>query len=206
MNQIDTAGEPVDPNAEGLHINPLEFIAIIINVWLALKLLADCPSVLTGYIIQLLSDNTSAIAWMRVAGRVKDPGIRRLARLASAFLVQACGLTTLFQTQHIAGKDNHEADCLSRLLRGLVPSWDYVTTQCSRLQTCRICLLPPELLSAIAEILLFPLTEVTYEERTIQLLTLGLDILPLGLRPPTLQSTLSARHNKPLSPPSSQPT
>jgi hypothetical protein len=192
MRHIDIAGEPVDIKAEGMHINPLEFIAIIINVWIALKLLADSPHVPTGYIITLLSDNTSAIAWMRIAGRVRDPGIRRLARLASAFLVQSCALTTLFQMQHIPGKENDEADCLSRLVSGSVPSWDYVTTQCSRLQTCRICLLPHELLFEIAEIFLSPLTEVTYEEKTIQLLTLELDILPIGSRPPGLQSTISS--------------
>jgi hypothetical protein len=192
MRHIDEGGEPKDPKAAGMNINPLEFIAVIINLWLSLKLIAASPHVPTGYIITLLSDNTSAIAWMRIAGRVRNPGIRHLARLASAFLVQSCALTTLFQMQHIPGKENNEADCLSRLLNGSVPSWDYVTTQCSGLQTCQICLLPHELLFEIAEIFLSPLTEVTYEEKTIQLLTLELDILPLGSRPPGLQSTISA--------------
>jgi hypothetical protein len=192
MRLIDTSGEPTDATAEGMHINPLEFVAIILNLWLALKLLKNCPSQLTGYIIALFSDNTSAIAWMRIAGRVRDPGIRRLARFASALLLQACELTTLFQMLHIPGVKNDEADCLSRLVNGLVPSWDYVITRCSRLATCQICLLPQELLSAIAEMFLSPLTEVTYEEKTTQLLTLELDILPLGSRPPGLQSTISA--------------
>ena len=178
---------------DGIHINPLEFLATIINVWLALKLLADCPRLATGYIITLLSDNTSAISWLRVAGKVRDPGTRRLARLASALLVRACSLTTLFQSCHIPGKQNDEADCLSRLVRQLTPSWDYVITQCSRLLTCRICLLPPELLSTLAEIHSSPLTEATYDDVTTQLLILEPVILPLGSRPPDLQSTISAQ-------------
>jgi hypothetical protein len=152
-----------------------------------------CPALAAGYIVNLLSDNTSAIAWIRVAGKAQDPGTRRLARLASGLLVQACSLTTLFQTNHIPGKLNDEADCLSRLVRGSVPSWDYATNLCSRLLTCRICLLPPELLSTLAEILSSPLTGATYEEITTQLLLLlEVDILPAGSMPPALQSPLSA--------------
>jgi hypothetical protein len=191
MKHIDTAGEPADFDDNGLHINPLEFIAIIINVWVALKLIDTFPHVSTGYIVTLLSDNTSAISWIRTAGKCRDPGIRRLARLASALLVRACSLTTIFYCRHIPGKQNDEADCLSRLVNESIPSWDYVTTQCSRLQTCRICLLPPELLSTIAEILLSPPIEATYDDVTTQLLSLELVILPLGLRPPALQSTVS---------------
>ena len=69
MREIDLAGEHADPTLEqGLHINPLEFIAIIINIWLALKLISTCPYLATGYIINLLSDHTSAITWIQVAG------------------------------------------------------------------------------------------------------------------------------------------
>ncbi len=192
MKHIDNAGEPMDFDAKGLHINPLEFLAIIINVWLALKLLADQPDLASGYIVTLLSDNTSAISWLRTAGKCQDQGVRRLARLASAFLVRACSLTTLFQSCHIPGKQNDEADCLSRLVNKLIPSWDYVTTLCSQLQTCRICLLPPELLSTIATLLSSPPIEDTYEDVTMQLLNLELIILPFGSRPPGLQSTISA--------------
>ena len=191
MKAIDTAGEPADLLQEGLHINPLEFVAIILNLWLALKLLEECPSLATGYIVTLLSDNTSAISWMRSAGRCQDEGIRRLARLTAALLVRATLLTTLFQTRHIPGVQNDEADCLSRLVQKLVPSWDYVIRQCCRLANCRLCLLPPELLSSLARLLSSPLTAGTYEDETTRLLTLELVILPLGSRPPALQSTIS---------------
>jgi hypothetical protein len=192
MRAIDDTGEPADLVSPGLHINPLKFLAIIINLWVAIKLLATHPARATGFIIALLSDNTSAIAWMRSAGKVRDPGVRRLARLASAFLVKACSLTALFQTQHIPGKENDEADCLSRLVNDSVPSWDYVTKQCSRLLTCRICLLPRELLSTLADVLSSPLIEETYDAVTTRLLTLELDIFPNGSRPVTLQSTVSS--------------
>jgi hypothetical protein len=191
MRAIDAAGEPADLVSTGLHINPLEFIANIINVWLALKLMATEPSRATGFIIALLSDNTSGLAWMRSAGKVRDLVVCRLARLASSFLVKACSLTALFQPQHIPGKENDEADCLSLLVNGLVPSWDYVIKQCSRLSTCRLCLLPRELLSTLAAVLSSPLTEETYDNVTTHLLMLELDILLLGLRPVDLQSTVS---------------
>ena len=43
MRAIDLAGVPAELTATGLHINPLEFIAIILNIWLALKLVATLP-------------------------------------------------------------------------------------------------------------------------------------------------------------------
>jgi hypothetical protein len=78
MKSIDKAGEPADATDAGLHKNPLEYIAIAINIWLALKLLATYPESATGYIIDLLSDNTSAITWIRKAGKCRDPGTQHL--------------------------------------------------------------------------------------------------------------------------------
>jgi hypothetical protein len=40
MKAIDFAREPADLIQEGLHINPPEFMAIIVNLWLAFKLIA----------------------------------------------------------------------------------------------------------------------------------------------------------------------
>ena len=81
--------EPVDPTTTGLHINPLEFLAIIINLWLALKLIDDGPLCLTGSIIDLLSDNTTALSWMHVAATTPNTELQQLACFASALLVQA---------------------------------------------------------------------------------------------------------------------
>jgi hypothetical protein len=113
MKDIDLVGKPADLIQDGLHVNPLECIAIIVYLWLALKLLADRPHLPTGYVVLLLSDNASAISWMRSAGKCRDPGVCHLARLAAALLVRACSATTLFQTGHIPEVQNDEADCLS---------------------------------------------------------------------------------------------
>ena len=55
-------GEPT-PDQVGLHINPLEFIATIINLWLLLVLVKSLPACATGYIVDILSDNMSALSW-----------------------------------------------------------------------------------------------------------------------------------------------
>jgi hypothetical protein len=54
--------KPMDSAARGLHIKPLEFLAVIINLWLALKIIRDDPLCLRGSIIDLLSDNTTALS------------------------------------------------------------------------------------------------------------------------------------------------
>jgi hypothetical protein len=75
MRHINTACEPLDFVAEGLHINPIKLFAIVLNVWLALKLISTSPASATNYIADLLSDNTSAISWLKIAARVRDPGL-----------------------------------------------------------------------------------------------------------------------------------
>jgi hypothetical protein len=60
--------KPMDPTVTSVHINPLEFLDSIINfLRIALKIISMgdlCP---TGYIISLLSDNSTALSWMHVA-------------------------------------------------------------------------------------------------------------------------------------------
>jgi hypothetical protein len=94
MKIIDKyAQEPLDVSTDGLHINPLEFLAVIMNMWLVVKLVMSLPPVLTGYIIDLLSNNTSALSWMRlssfatvssicihVVGRSQSPSHTRTAQ------------------------------------------------------------------------------------------------------------------------------
>jgi hypothetical protein len=53
--------EPLDAKTNSLNINPLEYLAAIINLWLVLKLVMRLPPLLMGYIVDLLSDNTSAL-------------------------------------------------------------------------------------------------------------------------------------------------
>jgi hypothetical protein len=73
--------KPTDPAALGLHINPLEFLAVIINLWLALKIIGDDSICMTGSIIDLLSNNTTALSWMHVAATVPNPELQQLVRL-----------------------------------------------------------------------------------------------------------------------------
>jgi hypothetical protein len=95
--------EPADPAAQGLHINPLEFLAVIINLWLALKIIGDNPLCLTSSIIDLFSDNIIALSWMHVVATTPNPELQQLAHFASALLVQAARLLTHVQPLRIPG-------------------------------------------------------------------------------------------------------
>jgi hypothetical protein len=182
-------GEP-EMDADGLHINPLEFIAAIVNLWLLLKCIQNLPPCATGYIVDLLSDNTSALSWMKVTAATRNPDLQPLARFASALLVQASRLLTRVQPCHIPGKDNVEADALSRLQNGRLRCWADVIARCSRLQTCRICLLPPELLLTLADLSSCRPIADTYDNVTTHLLTLDYDFLPDGSNLQVLHGSL----------------
>jgi hypothetical protein len=181
MKIIDRfAAEPLDASSEGLHINPLEFLGCIINLWLSIRIIQSMPSCPTGFILDLWSDNTSALSWMRLTAATRDPRLQPLARLASTLLVIASQHLTRVQPRHIPGQLNFEADFLSRSENGRVPSWERVTAQCSRLRTCLVCLLPRELLSSLAGLISYGLTEGTYVQLATRLLTLDYVTLPVG--------------------------
>jgi hypothetical protein len=74
MRKIDQAGEDLlmyerdCPDAlRGLHINVLELLAIIINVWIVLTWLQRLNVPSGGWIISVLADNTSALSWLHFA-------------------------------------------------------------------------------------------------------------------------------------------
>ena len=117
MKRINASGEPIDFAKEGLHVNHLALIVIVIKLWLALKLIPpDSPHLTSTHcgITLLLSDDTSAISWMCVAGKYADPGTHCLAPLASALLVHSLFTANcFFQTCCVPGKQNNKADCLS---------------------------------------------------------------------------------------------
>eukprot|EP00980_Cylindrotheca_fusiformis_P014329 scaffold3825_cov131-Cylindrotheca_fusiformis.AAC.2 len=195
------SGEPSSATAAGLHINPLEFVAAIINLWVALKIIQQRGPIPGGYVLGLLSDNTTALSWMSFTSRTPDPLLQGLARLGSALLVRATALLTKVLPSHIAGQLNVEADILSRPWTNSpsssrpslnqIPSLESVISRCSRLQTCHVCLLPSELLRTIASLTSSPLIEGTYEQITIALMTLELAFLPPGAETSGLTSTIS---------------
>ena len=96
MKLIDKyAQEPLDASTDGLHINPLDFLAVIVNImWLVVKLVMQPPSLPTGYIGDLLLDNTSALSWMCLTAQTADPRLQPLARFMSFLLVAASCLLT----------------------------------------------------------------------------------------------------------------
>jgi hypothetical protein len=90
--------EPLDANTEGVHINPLEFLAAIINLWLVLKLAVQLPANPTGYVIDLLSDHTSALSWIRLTAQTCDPRLQPLANNYNVGHEQPFPHTCLAQT------------------------------------------------------------------------------------------------------------
>ena len=146
-----------------------------------------CP---TGYILDLLSDNTSALSWMHYTATIPDPILQPLARFASALLIQARSYLTHVQPTHIPGPINIEADALSRFQNGRLKSWADVIARCSRLQTCRICLLPRKLLSTLAALSSSKPIEDTYEKLTTDLLMHEVAFLPNGSDLQAIRSSL----------------
>lgn len=138
----DGASEPLG-TADGLHINVLEFLAIIINSFVALALLRTRPATVGGEILAVLADNTSALSWMKHAGRSHSPPVRRLARCLSALFL-ASPIQAAVTGSHIPGKENIAADRLSRVNE--YPSWASVISGLSHLQPLPVYRLPHKLL------------------------------------------------------------
>ena len=165
-----------------LHINPLEYVGALINLWLALKCVMILGPIDGGYILALLVDNMTALSWMTLAARTKDPMLQGLARLGAALLVRASELLTKVCPTHIPGEQNGPADAISRPQKRENCSLDSVIATWSQLQTCRVCLLPYDLLSTIASVISCPPIGGQYEPITMELLKLEPIFLPLGVR------------------------
>jgi len=68
-----------------------------------------------GYLIHAMSDNTSALSWMRHASHSRAPPTRNLALFLVTFLFHANSLFPLStHGYHVPGKSNDLADALSR--------------------------------------------------------------------------------------------
>jgi len=115
------------------HINVLEFVAVILNIWVAVRYLMLQPIRNAHIIMNILADNTSALSWMQHAARTKRPAVRNLARFLQALLTH-CPLPIRLQGKHLPGKKHIIADLLSRFL--LAPSWGSVIEQTSPTLDC----------------------------------------------------------------------
>jgi hypothetical protein len=132
-----------DKDAKGFHINTLEFIALIINIWLVEHLLLQDGERMGGHIIQALSDNTSALSWMSHASRSLNPTASCLARFLTALQVYL-PLQAHLTGCHLPGQQNTGADVLSRVHQ--YPSWGSVIAACSLLEALPAYRLPRKLL------------------------------------------------------------
>jgi len=193
MKVINSANEPVDIyDDSGHHINLLEFVGVVVNLWISIVLLRRQLAPPSGFIVGILADNTSALSWLKFAATTDNASVRALARLTSSLIMHLHANNSVFQQAHIPGRLNVEADRLSRLLPdGSVPTWASVTEQCNHLVSCQLCLLPSALLSTLAELTRSPEIEVSFDEMATKLLMLEADISSVSSQPTGLTSTLS---------------
>jgi hypothetical protein len=164
-----------DIDAAGHHINILEFVAIIVNIWLIIVLSRSRSSPVGGHIFAVFADNTSALSWLRYASRSHRPNVCWLARFVSALLF-ASGFQGKVQGKHLAGLANRGADALSRCRQ--YPTWACAVRRCSHLSTCQAYRLPPELFLLLASIT----SEMSTVEVSEREMTALLKLVPSTLR------------------------
>ncbi len=117
MKLLEADGEPsLAADNAGLHINVLEFLAVIVNLWLTLKLVKAQNVVPPGgHVISVRCDNTSAVSWLRYAARAHSPVVRTLAYIAQRIIcLSQTSDVVRIATSHIKGSDNTIADAMSR--------------------------------------------------------------------------------------------
>ena len=167
---------------DNLHVNLLEFIALIINAWFAIAFISRAdPDNMMDHLHHFRADNMSALAWFASALGSKSPLIRRLARFFQAMLTFAPARLQ-FSESHIEGLLNDIADVLSRPLTKC-PTWASVIAEFpNELQYCQAFRVPHELLSALQKIIVSPSTEDLLGEKMTALLTIEPKTLPDGWR------------------------
>ncbi len=162
-------------HAAGLHINILEFVALIINMWFVLWATRALGAPTGGWILSLRTDNTSALSWLQHSARTKNLIARRLSRFLIQMILQA-HFPGKIVSSHIPGKENDEADCVSRPV-SRAPTWESVMQQCSNLRHCTAYRPPLSLLCTLSILLSPNSSEVVSATAMTALLTLEPDIL-----------------------------
>jgi hypothetical protein len=156
MREIDASGEALrceagDASGSALHINLLEFVAIIINLWLALRWIRSVEAPPGGHIVAVLADNTSALSWLRHASRSNSRQIQNLAHFCQCLILtsQTAQCASVIG-KHLPGVDNNEADALSR--PETYATLGSAIAAFSQLQTCHVFQIPYSVLSLIARV------------------------------------------------------
>ena len=142
----------IQPNAgdeDGqIHINLLEFMTIIINVWFAAVLQPATTGGPTPH-MGVFGRQHTAVSWVSHAARAQRPTVTRLTRFLTVFLFHL-SQTTRVQATYLPGDENQDADLLSRLA-SRAPSWASVIEQGSpavdlpayltecRANCCKLC-------------------------------------------------------------------
>jgi hypothetical protein len=161
-----------------MHINVLEFVALLINVWFIVRWAIRCNPNTPELIIRMRTDNSSALSWLQYAARSKRRVIRRLARMFQSLLT-CSPLPLQLQSDHIQGERNHNADLLSR--QTLANSWESVIELSNpSLATYQACPVPSELLSQILQTYRSDWIGAELVEAMTRLWTIELSILPAG--------------------------
>ena len=112
LAEQDISTSPTDGQ---LHINILEFFAVIISTWFCLWHIHTFePNKVGGHILSILGDNTSALSWLRHSTQSRTPMVRCLSRLLVFILTKSAFPGRIIGGSCIKGKTNNEADCLSR--------------------------------------------------------------------------------------------
>ena len=177
-----------------LHINVLEFIAVFINTWLAIRILLTRENPPGGWVLRFLADNTSALGWMAHASRTRRAVIQNLARAYAALLTFAAPSTFTVISAHLPGLDNVAADALSR--PDQFPTWSSATKLCPELTTLTAYRIPSELLSHLLWLVSSPQTGERLELTTLKLLSLELTTLSPGALAGDSQTSLSRTPRK----------
>ena len=193
---LPRSNEPVDPaDPDKLHINVLEFITLIIQLWLSLFFAKKEPNKPGGHIIELLADNTSALSWLRYATRTKKRIVRHLAIFAQ-YLLTFSGTSDFVQLTgcHKPGKLNCEADACSR--PELYATLDCVIAEFSHMSTFNRILIPSALMSTILQLVSSPKIGAALEKEMIAATKLAPRILPAGQMQSDLTSNTFSRSRR----------
>lgn len=150
------------------HINILEFIGIIINIYFSIvkvkakKKYDKCFEFDQGFILHCFADNTSALSWMHHASRSHCTVTRNLAQFLLCLLFYANKHIPLaVQGFHVKGENNERADALSRPL--VYPKYEDVFEMYSDLKNIQIYQTPVKLIVQLRRCLSLRLIEAPTE-------------------------------------------